>query len=861
MYKPLDNLLILIYFLLTSKAKKDIMTSKNQKIINKRVFSSDDKKIIHIRGEYSEFQVSKTSGDIIVEGNTVGNINLVKVIDLTTNKTTHHTNTESLNFQKDLGVISITREEPIPVAVTIDVEQKDGIYSINEQDILKHQIDLNTNKFKITNIYDSKGGTAILENGQIIFKANDNYKGTMSFRYLFENEFGQSSTERTPVLLRTPELPKDEKFIQQLWYLEDVKVIPVWNKYTGKGVKVAVYDSGFFPNHTDIDNNVIYRDDFSVYNSNIIGLQQHALQVASIINSERNDKFYVGIAYDAKIGSYQGIGSDYPNHNDLSFFLDYDVINNSWGSNIPFNSPKEWIKSHTKDFKEVASEGRDGLGSSIIFASGNNGWNGFDSNYDGITSGPHVIVVGGINKPLDQLFMEKHIPYFASHGANILVSAPASNICLLSNDNFEISNNLESKDSNTINAQGTSFSAPIVSGVSALMLEANPNLGYRDVQEILASSANIETNGLLPQWSWQYNKADTWNGGGQHFSHQYGFGKVDAQAAVKLAESWPLQQTIKTLKTTKNDYQITNRKVTSIANYQIDIPQSGRVEHVEQSVNLAITGNIQDVNLYLTSPQNTTCRLMYNFLHNPVNNEKLSSFEIYNNFKMQSLPTAIDWNFGSTNFRGEEIKGKWTFTVEIQNTPNPNNPQIPAEAVYVNALNIKIYSKAESTLKQMIYTDEFKSPIESSQEYLQDRRTIFEHQKIDIINGAALSSGIEIDLNNNIAYIDRVGVSLDKDIKLKGIIGTDYNDIFVISDNQQLSINLNEGNDVIEFSGYNNIVTLQKDSGMIAINHFDQSFIIDTTGPGEGYCWQLTDGFESNIIILDNDLSIDEYYQ
>src|SRR5260370_41842209 len=36
---------------------------------------------------------------------------------------------------------------------------------------------------------------------------------------------------------------------------------------------------------------------------------------------------------------------------------------------------------------------------------------------------------------------------------------------------------------------GTSYSAPIVAGVIALMLQANPNLGYRDVQEILAYSA------------------------------------------------------------------------------------------------------------------------------------------------------------------------------------------------------------------------------------------------------------------------------------------------------------------------------------------------------------------------------------
>jgi subtilisin family serine protease len=85
-------------------------------------------------------------------------------------------------------------------------------------------------------------------------------------------------------------------------------------------------------------------------------------------------------------------------------------------------------------------------------------------------------------------------------------------------------------------SQGTSFAAPIVSGVIALILEANPTLGYRDIQTILAMSAVKfdDPNGT----DWVYNNAKNWNGGGMHASHDYGFGKVDARAAVRLAENW-----------------------------------------------------------------------------------------------------------------------------------------------------------------------------------------------------------------------------------------------------------------------------------------------------------------------------------
>ena len=844
------------------------MTSKNKKALNQRVFASDDKKTTFFRGEYSEFRVKKTSGNLIVDNQVVDSTEIVKITDLTNNQTSYFQNVENLYYFKDLGSIPITREEPLPKTVVIDVKpQKSGIYHIDVNNLVKDQIDFNTDKFKITDVYSNGESKVYLKDNQVIFQAEPGYKGVMSFRYVFENEYGQSSTEKVPVLLRTPDLPQDEKFIQQLWYLDAVNVIPVWQKYNGTGVKIAVYDSSFFPEHSDIDGNVIHRENFKTHNGQII-LNQHALQVASIIAAERNDKFYVGIAYGAKIGSYQALWSDHPNHSNLDFFLEYDVINNSWGWSVPLSRPKEITKLYTQDFKKAATEGRNELGSIIIFASGNGGKDGFDANYDGLTSAPHTITVGGINKPAELLFMEKQAAYFAAHGANILVSAPASNLPLLSNNNFSISNRLESQDSNNLNTKGTSFSAPIVSGIIALMLQANPKLGYRDAQEILAASADFETSDLLPQWAWNYNQANTWNGGGYHFSHQYGFGRVNAEAAVKLAQSWPLQQTAKNLKTIQGTYQKTTIKVTSTKLYEIDIPQNIIAEHVEQAVNIAIGGNIQDVNLYLISPKGTISKLMYNFLHNPVEQVKLSPNEISNTFEMYQLPREIDWNFGSTNFRGEETMGKWTLKVEII---KPINPQEQPTEVSVNNLDIKIYGKEASTAKQMIYTNEykailnlFKSSLENSSEkeklnsVIQKYQSITLEQKIDIINGAALSSGIEVDLDSGTLTIQNMLINLDKDLKLKVVIATDYDDTLVISENKELTITLNEGNDIIDFTGYNNVITLKKQTGSITINHFEDRFTIDLDALESEYCWQLSDNiFNNNAIILDNTITPD----
>jgi len=85
---------------------------------------------------------------------------------------------------------------------------------------------------------------------------------------------------------------------------------------------------------------------------------------------------------------------------------------------------------------------------------------------------------------------------------------------------------------------GTSAAAPTVAGVIALMLEANSDLTWRDVKHILATtsvkvdaSKSYTLNGVTI-YSWVENNA------GHEFHNWYGFGKVDAAAAVSAAQSY-----------------------------------------------------------------------------------------------------------------------------------------------------------------------------------------------------------------------------------------------------------------------------------------------------------------------------------
>ena len=110
----------------------------------------------------------------------------------------------------------------------------------------------------------------------------------------------------------------------------------------------------------------------------------------------------------------------------------------------------------------------------------------------------------------------------------------------------------------TATFNGTSSAAPVVSGVIALMLEANSSLSWRDVKHILASTArqvdsNIVANNVplmecatdcsddqytassstfLARAAWATNAA------GYSYHNWYGFGLVDAGAAVTMAQSY-----------------------------------------------------------------------------------------------------------------------------------------------------------------------------------------------------------------------------------------------------------------------------------------------------------------------------------
>jgi subtilisin-like proprotein convertase family protein len=278
--------------------------------------------------------------------------------------------------------------------------------------------------------------------------------------------------------------------------------------------------------------------------------------------------------------------------------------------------------------RENVRTGRGGLGNIYVWAAGNGGLNQDNSNYDGYNALPYTISVGALGD--DNLKAG-----YSEPGANLLVVAPSGSRGegIVTTDNRGASG--YSSGDYYDNFNGTSAAAPMVSGVVALMLEANPQLNWREVQVILARSA-VPVDFFGSDW--------VRNGGGRWHSHDYGFGRVDAASATLLASQWrPLgpqreinlpQSTVFTALT--NGAELSR----SIA---VDIPGDLIIEHV--LVEVATTHpSWMDLQIELESPGGVRSVLA----------EAV-------NASTESNPGS--WSYLSTRHLDETANGVWTLRI------------------------------------------------------------------------------------------------------------------------------------------------------------------------------------------------------
>lgn len=215
-----------------------------------------------------------------------------------------------------------------------------------------------------------------------------------------------------------------------------------------------------------------------------------------------------------------------------------DITNNSWGPSSLTGA--RILAGATADellaLRDSVIFGRDGLGMINVFASGNAagtypprpgfpGAGTFSSaSYNGYINTRYTIAVTGVDHDGSYNNIDGTVTNYMEAGANVLVAAPTGSTSIeIANDprigsgiwttdpyvlsgprdvagynlppdanngaEIDLTYDFWSDTAYTSRMNGTSAAAPMVSGVIALMLEANPNLTWRDVQEILVRSA------------------------------------------------------------------------------------------------------------------------------------------------------------------------------------------------------------------------------------------------------------------------------------------------------------------------------------------------------------------------------------
>jgi hypothetical protein len=467
---------------------------------------------------------------------------------------------------------------------------------------------------------------------------------------------------------------RDPLFARQ-WHFKLLGDIgTVWNEYSGAGVHVGVYDDGLQYTHPDLndryDASLHFVYNGTVYDPNPINLTDdaHGTSVAGLIAGEAGNRIGgVGVAWGASITGVNVLSD--PAIADPEVLLaayrhaaSFDIMSNSWGYDPLFDdflnrSDPESEGSATVDaFTYAVETGRNGLGTIIVKAAGNEATN---ANGEGINGSRTVVSVAALTTT-------GAVTDYSNFGSNILVAAGAASVTtdLIGSGGYNAK--AGAAGDYTSDFGGTSAATPVVSGVVALMLDANENLGWRDVREILATSAALTGSVIgtkAPDETTPFSSQNTgtWNGGGHAISNDYGYGRVDAFAAVRMAEAWSLWSD--TPETSANEItQSITTEGTGFAGIplldsqavQLQATEAMWIDHVDVTVTLnfsAINQQTEYLDLFVYAPDGTRFRV---FSTDDIN---LDTGEVLN------LQDGLRWTFGVAHAIGLNALGTWTFDI------------------------------------------------------------------------------------------------------------------------------------------------------------------------------------------------------
>jgi len=267
------------------------------------------------------------------------------------------------------------------------------------------------------------------------------------------------------------------------WYLDLIEMDALHAVSMGDGsVRVAVIDSGIDIDHPDLvdrvdapydahsdDNDPSPDPDEYCYGGSGI-CDEHGTAVAGVVAATANNGVGIrGMCPECTLIPIKMLGEDGGSLSaDVAAFEhaiaeDAAVINNSWGFNVRTSVPAPLAAVISR----AATETRDGKGSVVVFAAGNDNREIGDEELQAL---PEVLCVSAIDN-------YGYSTSYTNFGPSVDIAAPSATVSISPIDDL------------TTDFGGTSAAAPVVAGLAAWILSVAPELTAEEVSALIVDTA------------------------------------------------------------------------------------------------------------------------------------------------------------------------------------------------------------------------------------------------------------------------------------------------------------------------------------------------------------------------------------